>query len=295
MTQAGNIGIGTNVPANLLHLHSTLTSQNLSIKITDATSGAGSTDGISILKTSTNDLFLNVHESAKMHFFTNNLVRMNILANGNVGIGAPNPDTVSQIFQVGDGARLRISNGTTDYTLLGSKDGDDANNTKIVLSGHQRSGVEGNVQYYATTAGGAHFFYNNQLITGIISSSGLSINSNISLTSGTYRNGGFSVVRSGKFRNGSGVGVNGYFIDPSPYSNSLMICAFSHDSTSYQVWNGRISINKNGAITDCTNFYAPNSMFVDNFVEAGTLKSWIYIEPNTAYNPATNLLAKLYG
>ena len=56
MTQAGNIGIGTNVPANLLHLHSTLTNQNISIKITDATSGAGSTDGVSLLKTNLNDL-----------------------------------------------------------------------------------------------------------------------------------------------------------------------------------------------------------------------------------------------
>jgi hypothetical protein len=75
----------------------------------------------------------------------------------------------------------------------------------------------------------------------------------------------------------------------------MMICAFSHDSTSYQVWNGRISVNKNGAITDCTNFYAPNSMYVDNFIEQTTLKSWIYIDPNTSYNFGTNLLAKIYG
>ncbi len=67
---------------------------------------------------------------------------------------------------------------------------------------------------------------------------------NISLTSGSYRNGGFFVARSGKFRSGSGTGVFGYFIDPADYSNSLMICAFSHDSTTYQVWNGRISVNK---------------------------------------------------
>ena len=74
-----------------------------------------------------------------------------------------------------------------------------------------------------------------------------------------------------------------------------MICAFSHDSTSYQVWNGRISVNKNGAITDISNFYAPNVMIVENFIEQTTLKSWIYIDPNTSYNPATNLLAKIYG
>jgi hypothetical protein len=129
-----------------------------------------------------------------------------------------------------------------------------------------------------------------------VSSGNISTSSgNISLTNGTYRNGGFSIARTGKFRNGSGAGVTGYYIDPADYTNSMMICAFSHDSTSYQVWNGRISVNKNGAVTDVTNFYAPNSMYVDNFIEQTTLKSWIYIDPNTSYNPATNLLAKVYG
>lgn len=144
------------------------------------------------------------------------------------------------------------------------------------------------------------FFGGNNIIltinnTSVEISQPLTVTGNISLTSGTYRNGGFFVARDGKFRNGSGALVYGYFIDPAVYSNSLMICAFSHDSTSYQVWNGRISVNKNGAITDCTNFYAPNVMYVDNFIELTTLKSWIYIDPNTSYNTSTNLLAKLYG
>ena len=49
------------------------------------------------------------------------------------------------------------------------------------------------------------------------------------------------------------------------------------------------------AITDISNFYAPNVMIVENFIELTTLKSWIFIDPNTTYNPLTNLLAKLYG
>lgn len=128
-------------------------------------------------------------------------------------------------------------------------------------------------------------------VTGNITTS----SGNISLTSGTYRNGGIFIARDGKFRSGSGALVYGYFIDPVVYSNTMIISSFSHDSTSYQVWNGRISVNKNGAITDIINFYAPNSMYIDNFIELTTLKSWIYIDPNTSYNPATNLLAKLYG
>ena len=144
------------------------------------------------------------------------------------------------------------------------------------------------------------FFGGNGIIvtvnnTSVGISQPLSVTGNISLTSGTYRNGGISIARDGKFRSGSGALVYGYFIDPAVYSNSMMICAFSHDSTSYQVWHGRISINKNGAVTDCINFYAPNSMYVEKFIELTTLKSWIYISPNTAYTTTTNLFAKIYG
>ena len=228
-------------------------------------------------------------------FITNgNNQRILINAAGNVGIGATT--AINNILQVGDGARLRISNGPTDYTLIGSKDGDDINNTRIVIHGYQRSGgFDGDINYYATTTGGTHQFFINNVLLGVISAAGLTINKNISLTSGAYRNGGFSVAHTTKIRNGSGASTPGYFIDPYDYANSLMICAFSLDSTSYQVWNGRISINKFAAVTDVTNFYAPNSMVVDNFIESGTFRSWIYINPNTAYNTATNLLAKIYG
>ncbi len=41
---------------------------------------------------------------------------------GNVGIGTANP---LNILQVGDAGRLRISNGTTDYTIIGTRDTDD--------------------------------------------------------------------------------------------------------------------------------------------------------------------------
>jgi hypothetical protein len=62
------------------------------------------------------------------------------------------------MFQVGDGGRLRISNDTTDYTIIGSKETDDTNNTRIVISGHQRSGFSGKIQYIATTTSGQRIF-----------------------------------------------------------------------------------------------------------------------------------------
>jgi hypothetical protein len=289
----GNIGIGTNDPQSKLHLHTPTNATYVSLRMTDNTSGTGATDGIAIIKTDAQDMFLHVYENARMMFFTNNNTRMILSADGNLCIGNTAP---SNILQVGDGGKLRISNNTTDYTLIGTKDTNDANNTRIELSGSTRSSRTGYIDYHAVSGNGLHVFFVNQVVIASISSAGLSINNgSIALTNGSYRNGGFSVAYGGKLRSGTGTVTNGYFIDPVLYSNSLMICALSHDSTSYQVWNGRISVNKNGAITDVSNFYAPNVMIVENFIELSTLKSWIYINPNTSYNTATNLFAKIYG
>jgi hypothetical protein len=76
--------------------------------------------------------------------------------NGYVGIGTT---SVNNILQVGNGGRLRISNGTTDYTLIGTKETDDANNTRIVIWGYQNgTGNVGSLEYVATTTG-VHKFY----------------------------------------------------------------------------------------------------------------------------------------
>jgi len=79
---------------------------------------------------------------------------MRINVSGNVGIATNNPNN---ILQVGDGARLRISNGVNDYSLIGTKDVDDTTNTRIVISGNTRTSYEGRIEYIATA--GDHIFY----------------------------------------------------------------------------------------------------------------------------------------
>ena len=69
---------------------------------------------------------------------------------GNVGIGTTNP---GNILQVGSAGRLRISNGTTDYTIIGTTDIDGPTNTRIALSGGSRTGYNGNITYNATSTG----------------------------------------------------------------------------------------------------------------------------------------------
>ena len=83
--------------------------------------------------------------------------------NFRLGIGITNP---SNILQVGGGGRLRISNGATDYTLIGSIDADGVNNTKILLSAIDRGGtiLGGNIEYYASAIG-QHIFYTTSSTT----------------------------------------------------------------------------------------------------------------------------------
>ncbi len=76
MRSDGRVGIGTDAPIDLLHLHRSAASSYLALRMTDSTSGTGATDGIAITKTDQQDMFLFVYENARMIFFTNNLVRM---------------------------------------------------------------------------------------------------------------------------------------------------------------------------------------------------------------------------
>ena len=112
-------------------------------------------------------------------------VKMTITGGGNVGIGTStnlnsnftvqgtslftgnstftgqlNPNN---ILQVGSDGRLRIGNGQSDYTKIGTIDIDtNATNTKIFINGTTCSyaGAAGCIQYFATGSTGSHIFYN---------------------------------------------------------------------------------------------------------------------------------------
>ena len=82
---------------------------------------------------------------------------LSLTANGYVGIGITNP---ANIFQIGDGGKLRISNNFNDFTLIGTKDGIDNNNTRIVINGSNKTGNIGDIEYRSTNSGN-HLFYSN--------------------------------------------------------------------------------------------------------------------------------------
>jgi hypothetical protein len=81
--------------------------------------------------------------------------RVIINSTGNVGIGTTNP---GNILQVGNSSRLRISNGASDYTRIGTNDVFGTTNTRINLFGNTSGSYPGQIDYYATSTG-PHVFY----------------------------------------------------------------------------------------------------------------------------------------
>jgi hypothetical protein len=91
----------------------------------------------------------NVDKTASLTFY-----------NGNVGIGRTDP---TNILQVGLNNRLRISNGSSDYTIIGTSDDTTGFiNTRITLYGYDKTdihGGSGSIAYCATNTGN-HYFIN---------------------------------------------------------------------------------------------------------------------------------------
>lgn len=290
----GSVGIGTTNPQSLLHMHSSANSADISLRITDNTTGTAGSRGIAIQKTNLQDMFLQVYENARMYFFTNNAVRMNILANGYVGIGALSPDTVSNCLQVGDGGKLRISNDGADYTLVGSKNGADSNNTRLVVYGYQQGARPGCMEYVATTANGAHTFWlNNSAVVTDIDSTDFTVYNSITTIGANYYTDGEYASYTTKTNTG-GVVKSGYFITNEYFFNSMVMVAFSHNDTTYTWWHGYYGTNNATAVMYVTALQG-FSMIVESFQEQTTNKSWIYIRPSIAYNTAVQLRIKFYG
>jgi len=113
----GNIGVGNSSPSAKLSIHDGASTTTY-FQITNNSTGTNLTDGLNILQSGNNSIFIN-RENGYMSFETNNTEKMRILSTGEVGIGITTPAntlTVSKTNTGGMGANLALVNLGTGGT-----------------------------------------------------------------------------------------------------------------------------------------------------------------------------------
>jgi len=166
MTVAANgyVGIGIDTPGRILHIHD----QHFSYAhMTNSASGTSGTDGLSLgLRDAPDAGYIRLRENWPFDIYTNNLQRLRVAANGNVGIGTTTPsqklDVAGDINMTGflyrNGTTL-VHNDATNYnTFVGRAAGN------LTMSGGQNTGVGDSVLSSLTSGNGNTALGENALL-----------------------------------------------------------------------------------------------------------------------------------
>lgn len=308
LTNAGNLGIGTPTPGSYklnvngsTYLDSAIINATLIVgnnnSYPDIRIGPANGNNIAIATTggsyssssAANDMV--IRSINKMILQSGGGAAAIIInTNNNIGIGSVIPNN---ILQVGDGGRLRISNGTTDYTLIGTKETDDTNNTSICLSAYTRAGFNGRIEYNSTTNGGHLFNVNNIRIIEVFNT-GINITRSITTYGANYYSTGTYIAKSNKVKSGSLITYYGFFLDAANFSNCMVHLSASHSSPNYTFWHGRVVYNNVNIVVNLAS-YAASNMTVEEFIENGTNLKYIIIYPTIAYTNETNVRINFYS
>lgn len=129
---SGNVGIGTSSPTQRLQIYSSGASGG-AIQITNASTGASSTDGVLIGYDGSNDVIINNQEATQTKIFTSGAERMRIDSSGNVVINSTETSIftgvagVSKFVVTGNNSATTVANNQDACIVIANTD-DTANN-----------------------------------------------------------------------------------------------------------------------------------------------------------------------
>ena len=141
---SGNVGIGTDSPNSLLHVHKSEATAS-GIRMTNSITGSTALDGFEIYTVVDGSGYVRLRENSHMAFATNDTERMRIDSSGNVIIG----HTLSYQSKDSNGdARTLIRKGPTDATEIVTSFGDEIHfkNGSVlsaIIDGSGRVGIGG--------------------------------------------------------------------------------------------------------------------------------------------------------
>jgi len=204
---------------------------------------------------------------------SNTNIDARVIITSNVGIGTSIGTTLTNILQIGDGGRLRISNGITDYTTIGTNNnsGTNTSNTRIMLKSFNYTNAteQGNIEFYATSTGKFLFYSGGQ---------NLSTNEVMRINS-TNGNVGIGTINSENYKlniNGGNVNmsnelfVNGKIKEENNYLSNVYVKINNLSNLSV----ANLNLNKKfGYVSTTGNTIAFNFNSVDYY------KYDIYLEP----------------
>lgn len=123
----GRVGVGTDSPQTNMHSHQATSDANY-FKITNTSSGTGSSDGFDLGINSSGNALVMQKENLRLQFGTNNLERMTISDQGLVGIGTVSPDEKLHLHSSGSNESFyKATNGNTTQGIeMGIEENGDA-------------------------------------------------------------------------------------------------------------------------------------------------------------------------
>ena len=116
ITYDGKVGVGTNVPARLLHLHESNSNEAL-ITFTTPTTGATSSDGFRVGMNGSEEALVWNNESGIIKFGTANTERIRITSDGKTGIGGITPQNLLNVNATGSMGLYGTTTGKVGHSI----------------------------------------------------------------------------------------------------------------------------------------------------------------------------------